>query len=175
MTVRWLTILMVLVFTMPANAESRAEAMCGEDPYAQRLAELIINDPEQQRPRLRCNDTLVQVATRKAQEMAEMGLVSHLGESDPNTRLRSAGYALPTYYPLIGANQVEAVAGGYATPEAAWQAFKGSQEHRSHVLGEHPFYREQDEIGVGFYRKWSSPHVDYWAIYLARRELTAAR
>ena len=116
MTVRWLTILMVLVFTMPANAESRAEAMCGEDPYAQRLAELIINDPEQQRPRLRCNDTLVQVATRKAQEMAEMGLVSHLGESDPNTRLRSAGYALPTYYPLIGANQVEAVAGGSSVP-----------------------------------------------------------
>lgn len=36
------------------------------------------------------------------------------------------------------------------------------------MLGEHDFYLEQDEIGVGFVSKWESPHVEYWAVYIAK-------
>ena len=72
------------------------------------------------------------------------------------------------YYGSAFSNQVEAIAGGYETAEDVWLAFKKSEGHRTHLLGEHPFYLEQDEIGVGFYKEWYSPHVEYWVDYLTK-------
>ncbi len=36
------------------------------------------------------------------------------------------------------------------------------------MLAEHEFYVEQDEIGIAFVRKWESPHVEYWVVYLTK-------
>ena len=29
-------------------------------------------------------------------------------------------------------------------------------------------YQEQDQIGIAFYKDYSTPHVEYWAIYLTK-------
>lgn len=144
---------------------------CGNSDKARALAALIMADSEQRRPRLVCNPVLTRVAEQKALEMAEKGMVTHFASNvGANTRLRQAGYRLPDTYPSFYENQVEAVAGGYSTPDEVWREFKGSTVHRTHLLGEQPFFREQDEIGVAFVRKWESPHVEYWAVYIARQE-----
>ena len=118
---------------------------CGINTPAQQLAKLIQQDPLQQRQQLRCSSLLSQVAQQKAQEMAQQGIVNHMVGGSPNTRLRSAGFNLPSNYGVSLSNQVEAIAGGYETPTDVWQGFKHSDAHRSHLLGEHPFYRPPTE------------------------------
>lgn len=144
-------------------------ADCGFNEAAQQLALLIIQDPLQQRTKLNCHPLLAQAAADKAKAMAHAGKVNHyVGGLGANQRLRMLGYQLPPFYSGTIGNQVEAVAGGYSNADAAWSAFKASTGHRSHLLGEIPFYQQQVHIGVGFYYKWSSPHVEYWAVYVAR-------
>lgn len=143
---------------------------CGENTPSTQLALLIAADPGQQRPEMRCSPTLSRIASQRARELAEEGRISHFTNGlSPNLRLRQSGYPLPPEYPRGGANQVEAIAGGYGGPEEVWAAFKRSERHRSHLLGEHAFFREQDEIGVGFHRLRDSPHVEYWVVFVARK------
>ncbi|WP_245861621.1 CAP domain-containing protein [Arsukibacterium tuosuense] len=144
-------------------------ADCGLNEAAQQLALLIIQDPLQQRARLSCHPLLAQAAAEKAKVMAQKGIVNHyVGGLGANQRLRMLGYQLPPFYSGAIGNQVEAVAGGFSTAEDVWEAFKSSTAHRSHLLGELPFYQQQLHIGVGFHYKWSSPHVEYWTVYIAR-------
>ena len=142
---------------------------CGNNKQAQLLAKLIKTDSEQNRTVIRCNKMLTQAAKAKADKMAEFGLVMHNIGGSPNSRLANAGYRLPEYYGSdFSSNQVEAIAGGYSSAEEVWEAFKSSKAHRSHLLAEHEFYVEQDEIGIAFVRKWESPHVEYWVVYLTK-------
>ncbi len=151
--------------TIPTNTITD----CGLNEAAQQLALLIIQDPLQQRTRLSCHPLLAEAAAEKAKTMAQKGIVNHyVGGLGANQRLRMIGYQLPPFYSGAIGNQVEAVAGGYSTAEEVWAAFKASNGHRSHLLGELPFYRQQLHIGVGFHYKWSSPHVEYWTVYIAR-------
>jgi len=143
---------------------------CTSNKEAQSLIEMIIQDPLQQRKRLVCNPLLSQVAQKKAQAMADAGFVHHMVGGNPNSLLRNAGFELPKYYGTGIANQVEAIAGGQDDAQQVWREFKRSEGHRSHLLGEHPFYLEQDEIGVGYVYRWESPHVTYWVVYVTKRE-----
>ncbi|GAA6206595.1 CAP domain-containing protein [Thalassotalea sp. SU-HH00458] len=143
-------------------------AACGNNEQARLLAEMIIKDAEQQRSVIRCNKLLTKVATDKAQLMVKSGLVMHNLGGSPNERLREVNYQLPSYYGGAMSNQVEAIAGGYSDAEDVWDGFKNSFGHRQHLLGEIDFYREQDELGIAFVRKWESPHVEYWAVYLTK-------
>ncbi|OUS23880.1 hypothetical protein A9Q98_14555 [Thalassotalea sp. 42_200_T64] len=140
---------------------------CGNSPQAQQPAQFIINDAEQQRATLRCNPLLTKIAIEKAAAMVEHGIVQHNLGGSPNARLRSYGYKLPEYYGLLLSNQVEAITGGYTTAEV-WHAFKNSDTHRKHLLGELEFYLEQDGIGIAFLREWQTPHVEYWVVYLTK-------
>jgi len=144
------------------------ETTCGNTEQAKALSLLIANDSRQQRKVLLCNPTLVALAEDKAKDMADRGLVSHFLGGSPNTRIRNAGLTLPEYYGDAMSNQVEALAGGYITADDVWYALKTSTSHRQHLLGELPFYEEQDQIGIGFYKDYSTPHVEYWAIYLTK-------
>jgi len=152
------------------GAGGSIDAACGSSDRARQLARLIINDAGQHRSQLRCNATLTAVAEQKVRDMAEHGQVSHIGPGGANARLRAAGYPLPAHYPSLGANQVEAVAGGYGDPHELWRQFKASRAHRLHLLGEHPFYRRQNEIGVAYSRRPESPHEFYWAVYVAEQD-----
>lgn len=157
-------------YGQPQNvAEKQYSAECGLDPRAQQLARLIIEDPLQQRLQLSCHSILAQAAADKAKQMAEHGRVDHfVGGMGANQRLRALGYPLPPYYSSITGNSVEAVAGGYTSAAEVWEAFKSSSRHRSHLLGETAFFAEQNHLGVGFYYKWHSPHLEYWVVYIAR-------
>ncbi len=154
----------------PGDLADRSASACGYSLQAQQLAELIRDHPLQRRMRLNCHPVLAAVADAKAREMAERGQVTHIyGVMAPNRRLRQAGYTLPSSYPGSIHNQVEAVSGGYATAADALQAFLDSRPHRTHLLAEHPFYAEQDEIAVGYARNPGSEHIDYWVVFIARR------
>lgn len=151
-----------------ANPSAAQPQQCGNVPEAEVLVTLIANDPQQQRPHLRCNGLLTKLALEKAKVMAERGLVMHNLNGSPNSHLRNGGYQLPSYYGGMMSNQVEAIAGGYSSAEQVWRAFKQSDAHRQHLLGELPFYREQDEIGVGFFLDENAPHVQYWVVYVSK-------
>lgn len=155
------------VFTSFAHAKGAGN--CGNNEQAKILAQLIINDERQNRATIRCNSILTEVAEAKAIKMSEIGLVVHNLGGSPNSLLEEAGYKLPKHYGnVFNSNQVEAIAGGYSDAEEVWDGFKRSEGHRIHLLGEHKFYLEQDEIGVAFIKKWESPHVEYWVVYLTQ-------
>jgi hypothetical protein len=160
-----------LSWALPAERADLSDPhSCGGNEFSRKLAELIAADPGQRRPILRCSALLSELASARAREMAESGRVRHvMNDLAPNTRLRRAGYELPRAYPRGRSNQVEAIAGGFGGPEEMWEAFKRSEQHRTHLLGEHPFFAEQDEIGVGFHTLKQSPHVEYWVVFVARR------
>jgi uncharacterized protein YkwD len=142
---------------------------CGNNEQARALAKLIKTDKNQKRNNIRCNIILTKAAVDKAKKMSEFGLVLHNLGGSPNSRLRAANYELPDYYGTdFNSNQVEAISGGYSDADEVWDAFKRSDSHRIHLLGEHEFYVEQDEIGIAFIKNLSSPHVEYWAVYLTK-------
>jgi len=155
--------LLTLLAPWSVNSENME---CGSSPQARELARIIQNDTGQQRPRLVCHPLLSKVAEEKARTMADYGIVRHNLGGSPNQRLRDAGFRLPEYYGGPMNNQVEAVAGGYRNAEDVWFAFRNSDVHRKHLLGEHPFYKEQDLMGVGFYKDYATPHIEYWAVYI---------
>ena len=161
--------LIIILILLPLSVFANDINKCGNNEQAVTLANLIKKDIDQKRSIIRCNKLLTKAAEKKAQKMAEFGLVAHNLGGSPNSSLRNAGYILPKHYgDEFNSNQVEAIAGGYSSANNVWQAFKRSKTHRTHLLGEHEFYIEQDEIGVAFIKKWESPHVEYWVVYLAK-------
>ncbi|WP_371188501.1 CAP domain-containing protein [Thalassotalea maritima] len=154
---------------MISTAVAEQLPRCGNSESAARLFALVVDDSEQRRKVIRCNNTLTLLAEQKAAKMADFGLVAHNLGGSPNVYLRENGYELPSYYGnTFNSNQVEAIAGGYSSAAEVWQAFKRSSQHRQHLLGEHPLYLEQDEIGVAFVKDVSAPHVEYWVVYLTK-------
>lgn len=161
--------LIIILLVLPITSFADQIANCGNNEQAEALAKLIQNDKDQQRTEIRCNKILIEVAIAKAKEMAELGLVMHNLGKGPNFRLRDANYQLPNYYGTsFSSNQVEAIAGGYSDAYEVWDALKGSEDHRKHLLGEHELYLEQDEMGVAFIKDLSSPHIEYWVVYLTK-------
>ena len=111
---------------MPAEETADNDVTaCGFSPQAIALAKLIQQDPLQQRATIQCHPLLAQAADDKARVMAEVGMVMHNVGGSPNSRLREIGFPLPRYYSGVMGNQVEAIAGGYTTPDSVWRAFKG--------------------------------------------------
>ncbi len=142
-------------------------AQCGLSNKARQLAALIVQDSEQQRLLIRCNPLLARIAQEKAKEMAESGKVSHKGvDGGPNEKLIKAGYPLPKEE-IERFNSVEAILGGESEAEDTWLTLQASFLHKTHLLGENPYYLNQTELGVAHYYKWRSPHIDYWVIYFA--------
>ena len=157
----------LIVYACQSNSFANT-GTCGNSEQAKALSLLIANDKGQKRRVLQCNTTLVKLAEEKAKDMAERGLVSHFLGGSPNSRIRNAGLILPDYYGDAMSNQVEALAGGYITADDVWHGLKKSTSHRQHLLGELPFYEEQDQIGIAFHKDYSTPHVEYWVVYLTK-------
>jgi uncharacterized protein YkwD len=159
----------ITLIIFPLSVFANEANKCGNNKEARALVSLIKSDKEQKRTSIRCNKILTEAAEAKAKEMSEFGLVVHNLGGSPNSRLRNAHYELPKYYGSdFNSNQVEAIAGGYSNAEKVWSAFKRSKAHKTHLLGNINFYKEQDEIGVAFIKKWESPHVEYWVVYLTK-------
>jgi uncharacterized protein YkwD len=134
------------------------------------LARQLTDKRLQQRRRLVCNPRLVTFARARARDFAERQYFAHVTPDrvGPNDLLRAWGYSLPDHYSRGLSNNVEAIAGGLAGPEAVWKALLDSTAHRVHLLGELPFYQEQDEFGIAHYYDPDTPHSHYWVVVLAR-------
>ncbi|WP_440876775.1 CAP domain-containing protein [Thalassotalea sp. PLHSN55] len=162
-------IIVTLAGLLSFNVVSSELNACGNNEQAQTLYKLISADSEQKRKSIRCNKTLMIAAEAKAKKMADYGLVLHNLGGSPNSHLENSGYKLPKHYGRdFTSNQVEAIAGGYSTAAKVWNAFKRSRDHRTHLLGEHEFYIEQDEIGIAFIKERGSSHIEYWVVYLSQ-------
>ena len=158
------------LITSQESAEARSPAVILSEQEAA-VEQLLLNEPGQLHPSLKLNPTLVEQARRKAQDMADRMYFDHI---DPdgfgeNYWVRKAGYALPDYYGTSNdANNIESIGAGYGDAEAVWNAWMGSTGHRSHLLGEHVFYREQYEYGIGFAHKENGSFGYYWVILIAK-------
>ncbi|WP_154223019.1 CAP domain-containing protein [Marinicella rhabdoformis] len=152
-------LLLVLLF-----GQSAADNSCGNNPASQELAHAIIEHNKQQRPQLQCNQKLSKIALIKAHLLAKELDISHnAGHTTPNHLLRKNGYDLSKRYPVLG-NQVEAIAGGEPDTEVAFQDFLNSEPHRILLLGEHPYFTEQNDIGVAYLYNKNTPYEHYWVV-----------
>jgi hypothetical protein len=143
---------------------------CAFSEPERRLAALLTGQ-QQRRPVLRCRSKLQQFAHQRAMDMARRGYLAHLtpDHEGPNQLLRASGYALPQIYRGGLSNNVESIVGGIESPEAVWRELTASISHRSHLLGAHPAYLEQDEFGLAYVRDLYAPHVNYWVVIIARQ------
>ncbi len=153
---------------LPFAATSPTCALSSEE---QALAGYMVEHPEQQRASLTCHPILAQVARERAEDMAQRHYFSHTNPDGfgPNYLVRQAGYVLPSYYGTEPtANNIESIAGGFSTAEAAWQCWMGSEPHRDQLLGLFPFFADQVEYGVGYAYDPASPYRHYWVVITAK-------
>lgn len=127
-----------------------ADYPCHSNGMAAELLRLMITDRVQQRKSPRCNELVTKVAQARADDMVTRGYFSHWTPEGKvaNFFLAQVG-CLPSWYPQ-DQNTVESITLNYHTPQASWNALVSSQGHRPHVLGMHPFFSAQDEIGTGW-------------------------
>jgi uncharacterized protein YkwD len=161
---------LVITDTTGPGGSGNKPAQCGLNEQEQAIADLMINDPGQQRKSPVCDATLAQVARARARDMALRGYFSHTNPDGdgPNLLVREAGYPLPDWYSSEqDANSIESIGGGYPTAAGAWQGWLKSPSHHAHVLGTEDFYAEQNAYGVGFYANPDSPYGYYWVFISA--------
>ena len=162
---------------MVATDESGGPGGSGEEPEVcalnaeeQAVADLMVNDPNQQRVNPVCNSILAQVARARARDMAQRNYFSHTNPDGigPNYLVRQMGYVLPDWYNNNpDGNNIESIGAGYNSPTALWEAWRRSEGHRVHVLGESDFWAEQRAYGVGYYFDPNSTYKHYWVFLSA--------
>ena len=148
-----------------------ANPTCGLSAEEQALADYMVEHPQQQRASLTCHPILAQVARERAEDMARRHYFGHVNPDGfgPNYLVREAGYVLPSYYGTeLTANNIESIAGGFSTAEAAWECWMDSDSHRDQLLGSFPFFADQVEYGVGYAYDPASPYRHYWVVITAK-------
>lgn len=124
----------------PNPAALQSNRLSG-NPLANRVLTLVNQHRQQAKLKpLKLNDQLTASAQAHSQDMALNDFFGHEGfhGSTADQRILAAGYN----YAVVGEN----IAAGFATPEAAVQAWMNSPSHRKNIL--HPMMKE---MGVGFY------------------------
>jgi uncharacterized protein YkwD len=156
---------------LPLVSRPEARPTCELNAQEQQIAQYMIDHPQQQRPSLTCHPILAQVARERARDMAARHYFSHVNPDGygPNYLVEEAGYDLPDYYGSApDANNIESIAGGYGTAEAAWQAWMDSEGHRTHLLGLAAFFAEQVDYGIGYVYDAESDYRHYWVVITAK-------
>lgn len=133
---------------MPVIGHIVPNDACGQSPVASQLAFLFITDPGQKRVNPHCDNRLVRAAQFRADDMVNRQYFSHItnGSLSPNEVARLYGCNLPDDYQLFD-NQIESIALNQPDASSVWRDWKNSPGHRTHVLGEIDFFREQTSYG----------------------------
>jgi len=182
--------LMVFVAAIPQTIDAQSEPQAAQRVYlplivyspieasgcqltaeGQQVLNLLKEHPEQARSTITCHPLLEAVASARAQDMAERDYFAHVNPDGygPNYLVNAAGYSLPGYYPLQeNSNSIESIAGGYNTADEMWAGLLDSPSHCMHVLGQHQFYAEQVEVGIGHVYVSDSDLGHYWVIISAK-------
>ena len=158
------SIAFLLVVAFHIQAKEPISTLCGNNEKAKQIASLIMNHSNQKRPQLICNKKLNEIALIKVNLLKSEKDISHTaGHTTPNHLLRKNGYDLSKRYPTLG-NQVEAIAGGEKNSQVAFQDFLDSESHRILLLAEHPYFLEQNDIGVAYIYDKNTPFEHYWVV-----------
>lgn len=147
------------------------KSTCLSAPEELELANLLLNDPNQQHSVLTCHPILAAVARQRAADMAQRGYFSHTTPEGygPNYLVQQAGYVLPSYYSTaLDANNIESIAAGYPTAAVTWQQWMGSTPHRTQLLGLSSFFADQTQYGIGYAYNPNSPYQHYWVVITAK-------
>jgi uncharacterized protein YkwD len=147
-----------LAVTLQEEERAIAARMIGSSGQSRNRAMLAI-DP-----------VLTAVARERAADMARRRYFSHVNPdgNGPNQLMRGAGYALPESWGKDRArNSVESIGAGYRNADDAWRAWMGSRCHRAHLLATQSFFRDQTNIGIGYYNDATSPYRKYWVVITA--------
>jgi uncharacterized protein YkwD len=153
------------------QAVTQSEPQCTPNAQEQAIADLMRQDPRQQRSLMRCDSILAKVARERAKDMGRRGYLSHINPEGfgPNHLVRQAGYLLPSFCGQSpSANNIESISAGYSTPEAVWNGWMNSTAHRTHILGLDRFWAEQTDYGIGYAYVAGSPHNHYWVVITGR-------
>ena len=147
-----------------------ATPSCLINSQAEEIAQFAISDPAQDRPEMICDPILAQVAYEKA---LDMGTRNYFGHTNPdgygaNYLVQQAGYDLPDWYDQSpSGNNIESLAAGYTTAQAAWDGWMNSPGHRTHILGLEPFWASQTYYGIGYAYMPGSDFGHYWVFITA--------
>lgn len=160
-------VLVLLLVLLPGKVHANSP-----NQEEQSLARFLVGAAGQNRPRgeMVMDPILSAVARSRAEDMAGRRYVSHVNPDGhgPNHLIRSAGYSLPgSWGGDVRGNFVESIGAGYGSPEEAWAEWMRSSTHRSHLLAERSFYRNQTNYGIGYYSDPGSPYRTYWVILTA--------
>jgi len=134
------------------------------------IAQSMASSSGQNRPSLKLDPTLCEVARARAKDMASRHYFSHVNPDGhgPNYMVKAAGYPLPDWWGNDPqANYIESIAAGYSSPSAAWSAWMDSPPHKTHLLAEDSFYSDQTALGVGYYYSSGSDYQSYWVVITA--------
>lgn len=137
------------------------------------IEQLLLTDPGQEHPNLKLSVALSQAARRRAQDMADREYFAHTNPDGygPNCIVLQQEFVLPDYYDFSNtANNVESIAGGYSTMQAAWAALMSSAGHSAHLLGKGDFYNEQSYYGIGYVNVPGSQYGHYLVIIIAKKK-----
>ena len=142
-------------------------AYCISNAQEQALADLLRNDPQQQRATINCNPALSRVASAMALDMATRDYFDTVNPegNGPNYLVTQAGYILPDYYSQSrDANHIASIAGGLGTADQMWT----NQAESAHLRGASQFYVRQTEFGVGYAYNPKSKFKHYWVTLIAQ-------
>ena len=147
---------------------------CQLNAQEQQIETMLVTDENQQRPEMVCNSILSRVARERALDMATRDYFDHVNPDGhgPNYMVREAGYMLSdSYSNAADANNIESIAAGFSTAEAAWDGWMNSPSHRKHLLAEIPFYTEQIEYGIGYVNiSDGNTYHYYWVVLTAKSD-----
>lgn len=144
------------------------------------VANLIVNDSDQQRAEMVYDPTLHLIARKKAEDMANRAYVAHVDPDGygPNKVVTLAGYTLPSYYPTGNSdNHIEAIIVGtlYPTATSAVEGWRSSASHEPQIFGKiingnNPFYTNQTRYAVGYANVPGSQYTNYYVFLSAHPE-----
>ena len=158
-----------IVALLVSLTAGRAVTLTGEE---QQLANLLTTASGQQRNKgaMHLDERLVMVARARAMDMAKRDYFNHVNPdgNGPNFLVRTAGYALPASYSTDRkANNIESIGGGYMSAQECWSELLKSSPHRTHLLAQESFYRDQTSYGIGHYYDPNTTYWHYWVIITA--------
>lgn len=143
-----------------------ADATCFGNPKALAFYRLLVGDERQQHPALRCNSALVKAAQKRAQGLATLDPWAHYDRNGiwANQYARDAGCRLPDGY--SNRNQIESLTAGTPDVDAAYRSLTNAlaNGHRPHLLGETEFFRQQNDVGIGYAE--GGAYGFYWVIMI---------
>lgn len=154
-----------------ADVATASNPTCQLNDQEKRIEELLSSHADQQRPQLRCNPILAQVARAHAEEMGRRAYFNHTNPDGygPNYFVRQAGYVLPSSYSQENnGNNIESIGAGPNNADGMWDAWMHSDKHTTHLLAKGSFFVDQTDYGIGFAQVPGSPYQFYWVFISAR-------